>query len=433
MSNRVDPIEILKALICFETVNPPGNERACILYIAELLKKHGIAVQLLSNDSNRPNLVARISGRGLAPPLLLYGHVDVVPTDGQSWSVPPFEGIEKDGYIWGRGALDMKSGVAMLLTAFINAAGEPPNGDLVLTVLSDEEAGGHQGAEFLVANHSGLFDQVVHAIGEFGGFTLHIGGKRFYPIQVAEKQHVAVKIRFSGDAGHAALMNKNNAIASAAKFLTRLSKESLPIEMPEITKKMIGSMASVLPMPKKLLLLGLLNPLTRSVILKNLGNSAAMFEPLLRSKVTPTIIHGGTKNNVVPEYVDLEIDARLLPGFSVHRLRLFLEKFLPNNSSMQMVASRETRSLSDLSQLPLMASIISSLDPGGITIPMITPGVTDARYFDQLGIQTYGFLPTVLPQGFSFLSTIHGKDERVPVSSLVSGSQAIIEFIRRYA
>ena len=183
-------VELLGDLLRFDTTNPPGSEGECIAYLRQQVEAAGAAVRIVARDDARPNLIARIRGACEAPPLLLYGHVDVVTTAGQEWSRAPFGGELVDGWLWGRGALDMKGGVAMMIDAFLRAArGEiQPRGDVILAVLSDEENGGDFGARFLAQEHAELFEGVKHALGEFGGASQTIGGRRFYPIQVAEKQ-----------------------------------------------------------------------------------------------------------------------------------------------------------------------------------------------------------------------------------------------------
>jgi acetylornithine deacetylase/succinyl-diaminopimelate desuccinylase-like protein len=182
-------VELLQNLIRFDTTNPPGNEAPCVNDIDGLLKAVGFETTILAKETGRPNLITRLTGSGQAPPLLLYGHVDVVTTANQRWQQPPFEGKEADGYIWGRGALDMKGGLTMMLAAIMRARAEglKPAGDIILAVLSDEEAAGDCGAGYLVAEHADQFKGVRYAIGEFGGFPLYIGGRKFYSIQVAEK------------------------------------------------------------------------------------------------------------------------------------------------------------------------------------------------------------------------------------------------------
>lgn len=203
MTDDIDPRAILARLVRFPTVNPPGGERDCILYVRDVLADAGIDSQLLARDPGRPSLVARVAGRGEAPPLLLHGHVDVVPVDGQTWTVPPFEAVERDGWVWGRGTLDDKASVAMMLAAAIRAhrGDPPPPGDVLLAVVPDEEAGGRFGAGFLVDEHPDLFAGVRFALGEAGGFTFHVAGRRLYPIQVAEKQTCRLAVTFRASQG----------------------------------------------------------------------------------------------------------------------------------------------------------------------------------------------------------------------------------------
>ncbi len=201
------PAELLQNLIRFDTTNPPGNELACIQYINDLLKDAGIVSNIVARIPERPNLIARLKGEGNAPPLLLYGHVDVVTTEGQKWTYPPFEGKIVDGFVWGRGALDMKGGVAMLLAAFLKAKAEdiPLPGDVYFAAVADEEAGDDFGVRYLVDEHPDLFQGIRYAFGEFGGFNLSVGGKRFYPIMVAEKQTCWMNATFTGPGGHGSM------------------------------------------------------------------------------------------------------------------------------------------------------------------------------------------------------------------------------------
>src|SRR2546421_635318 len=201
------PAELLQQLIRFNTTNPPGNEAACIAYINKLLTEAGFSTTILAADPARPNLIARLQGQGNAPPLLLQGHVDVVTTEKQVWQQPPFAGNIVDDYVWGRGTLDMKGGVAMMIAAFMRAGAEGASlpGDIILAVVSDEEDGGEYGAKYLVENHADLFKGVRYALGEFGGYTAHIAGKKFYPIQVLEKQVCWMRAMVRGPGGHGSL------------------------------------------------------------------------------------------------------------------------------------------------------------------------------------------------------------------------------------
>ncbi len=216
------PAELLQHLIRFDTSNPPGGERECIDWVSSLLEEIDCEVRILARDPERPNLIARLRGRGQAPPLLLQGHVDVVPARGE-WSHEPFAGDIAGGFVWGRGALDMKGGVAMMIAAFLRAAAaaEPPPGDVILCVLADEEAGSELGAEFLVNEHPELFEGVRHSIGEFGGFMMELGGVRFYPVMVAEKQVCWARATLRGPAGHASMPIRGGAMGRLGALAAR--------------------------------------------------------------------------------------------------------------------------------------------------------------------------------------------------------------------
>ena len=260
--NYERPDELLQRLIRFNTTNPPGNERECVEWIDGVLRDGGYETKILAKDPERPNLLARLKGRNEAPSLLLQGHVDVVPVEGQNWQHPPFEGNNMDGWVWGRGALDMKGGIAMMLAAFLRAKAEgltPPR-DVLLLILSDEEAGGDYGAKFLVEEHARMFDSVRYALGEFGGFPLYLGRRRFYPIQVAEKQRCFLGAVVRGPGGHGALPMRGGAMAKLARLLKRLDRRRLPVHVTPVARRFLETMSHASPFPTGTILRGLLDP-----------------------------------------------------------------------------------------------------------------------------------------------------------------------------
>ena len=296
------PVELLQNLIRFDTTNPPGNEAACIGYIDDVLTDAGFETMILARDETRTNLVTRLPGQGHAPPLLMYGHVDVVTTEDQEWTHPPFDGTVADGYIWGRGTLDMKGAVAMMMAALMRARaqGLAPPGDVVLAIVSDEEAGGEYGARYLVENHAELFDGIRYAIGEAGGFSFQIGGSTLYPIMVAEKQICWMKATVRGEGGHGSMPVKGQAMAKLAQVLQTLDRRRLPVHVTPPTRQMIEGMASVLPPLQRLLLRQLLNPTLTDRILDLMGPMGEIMDPLLHNTVSPTVLQGSTKINVIP-------------------------------------------------------------------------------------------------------------------------------------
>src|SRR5438105_2951562 len=232
------PAEVLQQLIRFDTTNPPGNEGPCLGWLKELFGTRGAEALLFAEAPDRPNLVVRVPGRGEAPPLLLQAHVDVVTTVGQSWTRPPFAGELVDGWVWGRGALDMKGGVAMMTAALLRGLdeGTPPAGDVVLCCLADEEAGGVHGARFLVDRHPDLFEGIRHGIGEGGGVFQHLGGTVFYPIMVAEKRSCRLRLRLRGPGGHASRAHRGGTMAKLGELLTRLDRSRLPVQLTPVTE-----------------------------------------------------------------------------------------------------------------------------------------------------------------------------------------------------
>jgi len=430
-----DVAALLARLIAFDTTNPPGNERACIAWIEEQLRDLPCQTRIVAKDPERPNLIARIAGRGLAPPLLLQGHVDVVSTAGQEWTVPPFEGRIADGHVWGRGALDMKGGVAMMLAALMRAADPdaPPPGDVIFCVLSDEETGGDLGARFLVQEHPELFDGVRHAIGEFGGFSLQIAGRPFYPIMVAEKQLCWTRATLRGPGGHGSLPLRGGAMAKLGRFLETLDRRRLPVHVTPVVRQMVDAIAAALPGPSGAPLQLMLQPALTDRLLGLIGEPVAMFDPLLHNTVNATIVKGGDKVNVIPAEIELQLDCRLLPGFGPRDLLDELRPLAGEDIELEVFRYDECPPGQDLSLFDSLADVLRELDPVAKPMPLLLAGVTDARFFARLGIQTYGFLPMQLPSELRFVELIHAADERVPAETLEFGAGAISRVISRYA
>jgi acetylornithine deacetylase/succinyl-diaminopimelate desuccinylase-like protein len=429
----VTPVELLQQLIRFDTTNPPGNEAECIGFVRGLLEDAGCAVDLYARDPARPNLISRLPGRGDRAPLLLQGHVDVVTTSGQDWTRPPFRGELIDGYVWGRGALDMKGGVAMMVSAFLRAARERTElpGDVILCVLADEENGGDFGAKFLVEDHAHLFEGVRYSLGEFGGFSLELGGRRLYPIQVAEKQICWLKARVPGRGGHGAMVQRGGTMSRLGKFLRDLDRKRLPIHITPAARAQIEAMANAVSRPQRDILLALLKPRLTDRVLPLLGEQARTTEPLLRNTVNATIVRAGEKVNVVPAFVDVELDARALPGFGPDDVIGELQEIVGDDIELELVRYDAGPPEPRLDEFETLAGIIRELEPGSVPVPLLQAGVTDARFFAQLGIQNYGFLPLKLPGDFAFTGLIHAADERVPADAIEFGAEAVFRALQR--
>jgi len=428
------PVELLRRLIRFDTTNPPGNERACIEWIDGVLRDGGYETELLAKDPGRPNLLARLDGRGEAPSLLLQGHVDVVPVQGQDWQHPPFEGKLVDGWVWGRGALDMKGGVAMMLAAFLRAKAEglTPPGDVLFLALSDEEAGGDYGARFLVEEYARKFEGVRYALGEFGGFPLYVGRRRFYPVQVAEKQRCFMRAVVRGPGGHGALPMRGGAMAKLARFLGRLDRRRLPVHLTPVARRFLEAMAASSPFPTGTILRGLLDPRLSDRTLALLGSKGRAFDPMLHNTVNATIVRGGEKINVIPSEVTVEMDGRLLPGYTAADMIAELRRLVGGDVEFEVISHDPGPSEPDMGLFEALSGILREADPEGVPVPLLNPAFTDARFFSRLGIQTYGFLPMKLPAGFNFNETIHAADERIPAEALGFGADAIYKTLERF-
>ena len=428
------PVELLQHLLRFDTTNPPGNEAECIAFTDQVLRESGFETQILGRDENRTNLVTRLQGQGNAPPLLMYGHVDVVTTEGQQWTHPPFEGKVVDGHVWGRGALDMKGEVAMMMATLMRAKaqGFTPPGDVVLTLVSDEEAGGDYGAMYLVDNHAHLFEGIRYAIGEAGGFSFYVGGAKLYPIMVAEKQICWTKVTVRGRGGHGSMPVHGEAMAKLARVLQTLDQQRLPVHIPPATRQMIEDIALALPSPLDEVLRLLLDPEMTDAVLDQMGPIGEILDPLLHNTVSPTILHGSGKINVIPAEVSVELDGRLLPGYGPEDMVAELRQLLGDDVELAVVRHDPGPSEPDMGLFDTLVDIMRRADPQGTPSPLLMSGVTDARHFSRLGIQTYGFTPMNMPPDFDFWKLAHGADERIPLDALEFGIECIYELLQRF-
>jgi acetylornithine deacetylase/succinyl-diaminopimelate desuccinylase-like protein len=429
----VDPVELLRELIRFDTSNPPGNERGCLEFVTDTLAGRGIDCRLVAKESERPNLVARVTGETTAPPLLLYGHVDVVPAEPSEWTHAPFSGDLVADVVWGRGALDMKGGVAMLVAALVNAADDVTlESDLVLVLTSDEERGSRNGAKFLVDEHADLFQDVRYALGEIGGFTQWVGRRRLYPIQVAEKQRCLIRATIRGAGGHPSTVVRGTAAAKLGRLLRRLDAKRLPAHVTPPTREMLAAMAEALPPYERVALRGLAQESATNPLLRVLGGAAAPLDAILHNTATPTVIRGGDSSNVIPIEISADLDGRVLPGQRPDDLVRELEDFAGDLAGFELVEEEPPPpAVPDLTLYPMLADVLRRRDPGGVPVPALMPGYTDARYFGRLGIQTYGFLPMRLPREIT-VDLIHAPDERVPAEAIRFGTECLVEAIHRY-
>jgi len=309
-------------------------------------------------------------------------------------------------------------------------AGEKPPGDIILAIVSDEEVDGSHGARFLTENHAELFDGVKYAIGEGGGVSLEMGGEKFYTVMVAEKQICSVRATVRGKAGHGSMPRRGGATAKLAKMLNLLENQRLPVHITPVSDQMLSTIGNSLTFPTNLAMKMLLNPTFTDRVLDALGDKGLLINPLLHNTVSPNIIRGGNKINVIPAEISVDLDGRLLPQFTPDDMLAELSALLGDDVELEVTHYDKGAGTPDMTLYPLLADILQKADPSGTPIPMLLSGVTDGRFFSRIGIQTYGYLPTEIPG--ELINTIHAANERVPVAAMEFGTNAISEVLRRF-
>lgn len=427
-----EPVKLLQNLIRFNTTNPPGNEKDCIEYINKILIDAGFKTQILAKDPNRPNLITHLTGQERTSPLLLYGHVDVVTTENQEWKYPPFEAKIAEGYLWGRGALDMKGEVAMMISALLRAKAEnmTPPGDIVMAIVSDEEQGGQYGTKYLVENHPDLFKGIKYAIGEFGGFTFYVGKKKFYPVMVSEKTLCYIKVTAGGTSGHGSLPIHGGAAAKTGDILNKLDKYSMPVHITESVKLQLNTLTSNLSFPSNLFMKLLKIPVFTNKILKLLGSNGNVFDPLLHNTVNVVSVHGGEQIYGIPSKIEILLSTTLLPGYNAENIIAELKKILGDEFEYETVYFEPVPYKLDMGLFETLKDILRKTDPEGIILPTLMPGPTDGRFLSKLGIQTYGFTPMKLSEEMNFSQLLHNADERIPVEAIEFGANNIYKLLQ---
>lgn len=426
----------LQALLRIDTTNPPGNELAAAEYLAGVLRSEGYQPLILEAAPGRGNLVARYPGNGSAPPLLLYSHTDVVLAEADKWSHPPFAGEIADGFIWGRGALDMKSMVVMELMTLLllRRSVERLQRDVIFAATADEEIDSDVGAGWLVAQHPDLV-RAEYGISEFGGFSMHLGDRRFYPIMTAEKGACWMRIRARGRPGHGSVPQSDNAILELARAIERVAGQPLPLHVTPTAAEFIRRVADALSPVEAIGLRALLNPLTHHAAAARLPGDglADGLRASLHNTVSPTQLAAGVKANVIPSEAEAVLDGRLLPGFDRES---FLAELRPRlGDQIEIDVDHYSPPLEVPANTPLFHTIESTLkqhDPEGIAVPYMLNGATDAKLFSELGIQCYGFSPLRLRPDEPFNRLIHAHDERVSIDALVFGVQVLYQTVRNF-
>jgi len=410
----------------FGTNEGPG-ERAAAELVAGLIAEVGLTADLYESDPGRANVVARLEGSDASlPALVVHGHLDVVPALAHEWSLDPFGAEEKDGLIWGRGAVDMKDMDAMILSVLRSMArdGRKPKRDIVFAFFADEEAGGTYGARWSVDNRPDLFEGATEAISEVGGYSAEIGGKRAYLLQTAEKGLAWLRLTAHGRAGHGSQINTDNAVTRLARAVTRIGEHEWPIEYTDTTRAFLEGVSELTGVE-----FDEGNPQT---LLDQLGTVARFVGATLQNTANPTLLSGGYKANVIPATAEAMVDVRTLPG--QHEQVLAKVRELAGDgvdvSTIHDDVSLETPFAGNL--VDAMVDALHAEDPGASVLPYTLSGGTDNKSLSRLGITGYGFAPLQLPPELDFPGMFHGVDERVPTASLKFGARVLDRLLTNY-
>lgn len=436
-----ETIRILTDLIRIDTSNPPGNEIAAAEYIAALLRANGVDPVVIETAPQRGNVIGRIKGSGQAAPLLLYSHTDVVPVEREHWTVDPFGGIERDGYIYGRGAMDMKGIGAMQLAVFLALAreGAPLRRDLILAATADEETDTNQGIGLLVRDHPELL-RAEYALSEFGGHSMYVGSHCFYPVQTAEKGNAWMRLIARGRPGHASVPHPDNAVIHLARAIDKLSRAKLPMAITPTARAYVSGLADGIGGGQGIALRAWMDmEALRDVPLHRLiydGALASELHAITHNTVVPTGLRGGYKTNVIPSQVEATLDCRTLPGFTPDDMVAQLRQALGDDAQhVEFEVDSGGAAIEFPFDTPLFKVISRALkanDASAIPVPYMLTGATDAKHVSQLGAICYGFSPMQLARGENFFEQVHGHDERVSASALAWGVKVLHEVVREF-
>jgi acetylornithine deacetylase/succinyl-diaminopimelate desuccinylase-like protein len=421
--------EICRDLVRIDTSNfgdgsGPG-ERAAAEHVAGLLSEVGIEPEVFEAASRRTSVVAHWGDPSAGERLLIHGHLDVVPAAKADWKVDPFSGEVRDGYLWGRGAVDMKNFDAAVLSVVRARArsGDLPRRAITLAFTADEEAGSIQGAHALVDQRPALLEGCTEGIGEVGGFSATVGGKRMYLIQTAEKGLAWLRLRAQGTAGHGSMRNTDNAVTAIAEAVAAIGRYQWPVRITPAMGALLEEVAALTGRST--------DADDVDALIEHFGSAARMLAAVVRNTANPTMLESGYKHNVVPGEATASIDGRFLPGYE-DEFFTTLRELLPDTVTYELLV--HDKALETPFEGPLVEAMRASLleaDSEGIVSPFLMSGGTDAKAWDRLGIRCFGFSPLRLPPDLDFTALFHGVDERVPVDALEFSARVLDSFLDR--
>ena len=426
-SELPEVVRIARDLIRIDTSNYGGGrangEREAAEYVGAYLSELGLEVEYFEPIDRRTNVSARVRGRDPErPALVVHGHLDVVPAVAADWSVDPFEGVVRDGMLWGRGAVDMKNMNAMILTAVadILRAGEQPERDLILAFFADEENGGVEGSALVVQQRPDWFAGATEAISEVGGYSITVDDHRAYLLQVGEKAMLWLRLVATGRAGHGSRYHEQNAVTRLAEAVAAVGRTRWPIRLTPTTRALLDGLSEVTGRSTD-------DP---DALAAAAGPAEAFLRSTFRTTTNPTALTAGYKHNVIPGTAEALVDVRVIPGTEDDVLAE-LQRIVGDDIEIQTVVrdiGMETPFAGEL--VDAMVAALGRHDPGVPVIPYLLGAGTDNKALASLGITGYGFAPLRLPADLDFTGMFHGVDERVPVESLVFGQRVLADLLR---
>jgi len=436
--------QFLQDLIRIDTTNPPGNETKAAKFISEYLEKDGFKSEIIESAPGRGNIITRLKGTGEKPNLLLLSHLDVVAANPKEWTVDPFSGIVKDGFVWGRGAIDMKgmTAVEIITLKMLKRNKVPIKGDIVLAATAGEETGGEAGAGFLIQKHK---DKIwcPYVLNEGAGTALPAKSGHVFPIQTAEKGILWFKVKAHGTPGHGSTPNMaDNAIERINKVISKLGSYQPPTVYVPTLKEFLAQVAESTPELKDDISRLLKNPKQSDQIIDEIAKKdkplAQEIWPRTKTTISPTIIRGGVKENIIPSECEVTFDCRVLPGQSVDETFALIKSMLSEYDNgklsyeiIQIHDGNESTTKTPLYQA--ITSVLKEYEPNcGIT-PTLTTGGTDSQFLRKMGSICYGFHP-VIPEepNDEYEKRMHGIDERLSVKNLVFGVSILYEVVKRF-
>ena len=422
----MDTISLCRDLLRIDTSNPGSTEEEAAAYVADTLASVGIEAEVIESQAGRCSVFSSHRGRDPAlPGLLVHSHLDVVPPQETGWTHDPFGGVEADGFLWGRGAVDMKGAVAMMLSTqlFLARSELAPRRDVTFAYFADEERGGELGSRWLVEHRPDLFEGISEALGELGGFTITLpDGSRAYLLQAAEKGMLWTRLSIHGRGGHAAMSDEPNPTVRLAGLVERIVRLETDDPPPAAFLLLVERLA-------KLLGASSAEPET---VLGPLGTFGAMSLKAGKTTFVPTVAAAGVKVNVIPDYAEVYVDCRYVSG-GLETALAAIRSVLDHDMACEIVTTTPGVSVPcEGALVDACRAVVEAIDPGAHVIPWALPAGTDAQRLAALGIRGYGFMPLILPAGFDYVSLFHAADERVPVEALVRGGELLRTLVATY-